>query len=385
MHVPATVIRPQLEITARAQIPTRFGTFDTVVFRWIDAPRNGLGLSDEPIALVAGDVRGKRAVPVRVHSECLTSEVFGSLKCDCKQQLEAAQAELARRGEGAILYLRQEGRGIGLSNKIRAYALQAEGADTVDANRMLGLPDDARKYDVAAAMLRELGIESISLMTNNPDKVEALRGLGVEVESRIPVLVRVNNPHAAGYLEAKRRRMRHVLPARYEEPRAVEGSPLYAPFDAELIARRAVLPVRAFRGGWGAVNAKCRMHSAKCISVGVGPPGFRLCATRTALTRSRQAASLQRHPDQDYGKHHARLTRGSKTRRIPELLPLGFAFCAVHSAFCIRVPRLNDGPDRQGLTSQHELSSAPAASARSLPCSPAASGTARGHRRGRPS
>lgn len=211
MYVPSTEIRPRLEESARAIVPTRFGEFTMVVFRWLDAPLNDLALSPEPVAIIAGDVRGKRAVPVRVHSECLTSEVFGSIKCDCKQQLEAAQAEIARRGEGVVLYLRQEGRGIGLANKIRAYALQQEGSDTVDANRMLGLPDDARTYEVAAAMLAQLGVQSIRLMTNNPDKVESLRALGVDVEARLPVLVEVG-PHAAAYLEAKRMRMRHVLP-----------------------------------------------------------------------------------------------------------------------------------------------------------------------------
>ena len=240
MHVPEKVIRPRLEVSARAIVPTRFGDFEMVVFRWLDAAADALGLSDEPVALVYGDVRNKRSVSVRVHSECLTSEVFGSIKCDCKQQLEAAQAEIARRGEGAVLYLRQEGRGIGLANKIRAYALQADGADTVDANRMLGLPDDARRYDVAAAMLDELGIGSVRLMTNNPDKVEKLRALGVEVDSRVPALVRVESAFAAGYLDVKRRRMRHALPERVtdtaEAPssvRGVEPSPPWASSDAE--------------------------------------------------------------------------------------------------------------------------------------------------------
>lgn len=233
MHVSDKVIRPRLEVSARATIPTRLGTFDMHVFRWRDDDARDLGLSEEPVAIVCGDVRGKRSVPVRVHSECLTSEVFGSLKCDCKEQLEAAQAEIARLGSGVVLYLRQEGRGIGLANKVRAYALQAKGVDTVDANRMLGLPDDARQYDVAAAMLSELGIESIRLMTNNPNKIDSLRALGVDVEGRLPIIVPPTNPYAAGYLDTKRRRMQHELP---EEIAA--GQPLLfgacpAPGDAE--------------------------------------------------------------------------------------------------------------------------------------------------------
>jgi GTP cyclohydrolase II len=215
MHVTSPVIRPRLEESARAVIPTRHGSFEMVVFRTLDMHAGDLALSPEPVAMIFGDVRGKQNVPVRVHSECITSEVFGSLKCDCKQQLEAAQAEIARRGSGVVLYLRQEGRGIGLANKIRAYALQQEGADTVDANRLLGLPDDARTYGVAAVMLEHLGVRSIQLMSNNLDKIDALRGLGVEVEGRIPVLVPVG-PHAAGYLHAKRQRMRHVLPEHLE-------------------------------------------------------------------------------------------------------------------------------------------------------------------------
>jgi GTP cyclohydrolase II len=158
-----------------------------------------------------GPLTGRSHVPIRIHSECLTSEVFGSLKCDCKDQLEAAQAEIARRGFGAVLYLRQEGRGIGLANKVRAYALQAHGADTVDANRLLGLPDDARRYDAAAAMLHNLGVRSVELLTNNPAKEEALRALGVDVSRRIPVLV-ATNPFSASYLETKRSRMRHAIP-----------------------------------------------------------------------------------------------------------------------------------------------------------------------------
>src|SRR3954447_11378439 len=185
MHVPVKEIRPQLEVLASAPLPTRHGTFEMQVFRY-HAREAGSSLSDEHVALVMGSLRGRAHVPVRIHSECITSEVFGSLKCDCKDQLEAAQAEIARRGFGAVLYLRQEGRGIGLANKVRAYALQAHGADTVEANELLHLPVDARSYDVAAAMLRNLGVASIELLTNNPLKLDALRDLGVLVEKRVP-------------------------------------------------------------------------------------------------------------------------------------------------------------------------------------------------------
>ena len=206
MHVPQKrVIRPRTEWQAMAELPTRHGTFKTHVFR---GPHG-----EEHVALVFGEVSQGRRVPVRVHSECMTSEVFGSLKCDCKEQLDAAMAEVAKRGAGVILYLRQEGRGIGLTNKIRAYALQQCGHDTVDANRLLGLPDDAREYDCAQDMLEFLEIQSILLLTNNPAKVSALRELGVEVESREGIIV-TPNAFSLGYLEAKRLRMDHVLPAR---------------------------------------------------------------------------------------------------------------------------------------------------------------------------
>ncbi len=222
MHVPAAAIRPRLEVLAQAPVPTKHGVFEMSVFHWGE-PETAHGLSPDHVAMVLGDVRGKRGVLVRVHSECLTSEVFGSLKCDCRDQLEAAQAEIGRRGEGIVLYLRQEGRGIGLTNKIRAYQLQSNGHDTVDANRLLGLPDDARDYGAAAAMLQHLGVASIRLITNNPDKVKALRALGVTVDRRAPSLVG-HNPFSAPYLEAKRIRMGHSLPSitGREAPRAAE-------------------------------------------------------------------------------------------------------------------------------------------------------------------
>jgi GTP cyclohydrolase II len=220
MHVPPRVIRPQgtaAEWVAQATLPTRHGNFETHVFRSHRSdPASGghESLSPEHVALVFGDVsslRGRRDVLVRVHSECMTSEVFGSLKCDCKEQLEAAMAAVARAGSGAILYLRQEGRGIGLANKIRAYALQSHGHDTVDANRLLGLPDDARTYEVARDMLAHFGVAGVRLLTNNPAKVNALRKLGVEVAGRVAVVVPPNQ-HSSRYLEAKRLRMEHDLP-----------------------------------------------------------------------------------------------------------------------------------------------------------------------------
>jgi GTP cyclohydrolase II len=214
MYVPAEEIRPRLQVMARAPVPTRFGLFHMVVFRYEGlnrAAEEAAGLSPDHVALVMGDLKGREGALVRIHSECLTSEVFGSLKCDCAEQLRAAQATIARDGAGAVLYLRQEGRGIGLANKIRAYELQASGTDTVDANRLLGLPDDTRDYAPAAAMLEHLGARSVRLMTNNPLKVQQLRAHGVRVLDRVSAFAG-SNPHSKGYLEAKRLRMGHALP-----------------------------------------------------------------------------------------------------------------------------------------------------------------------------
>lgn len=211
MHVPERVIRPQphTQWLASAELPTRFGHFTTHVFRTVD-PGDGASFK-EHVALVYGQIEGARSLPVRIHSECMTSEVFGSLKCDCKEQLDGALAEIAQRGAGAVLYLRQEGRGIGLANKIRAYELQSQGHDTVDANRLLGLPDDAREYHAAADMLGHFDVKSVLLMTNNPAKVDALAGLGVVVAGRLPIIV-PPNPFSRRYLETKRARMAHELP-----------------------------------------------------------------------------------------------------------------------------------------------------------------------------
>ncbi|HWV39777.1 MAG TPA: GTP cyclohydrolase II [Vulgatibacter sp.] len=195
---------PHLTVLARAELPTEHGLFEAFVFTIGEDPR-------EHVGLVLGAVEGADRVAVRVHSECLTGEAFASLKCDCGAQLDGAMREIARRGAGLVVYLRQEGRGIGLANKIRAYALQAQGADTVDANRLLGLPDDARTYEAAAAFIGHLGIRSVELITNNPAKVEALQRLGVEVAARLPSLVPVGE-HARRYLDVKRERMHHMIP-----------------------------------------------------------------------------------------------------------------------------------------------------------------------------
>lgn len=194
--------RPAVEIYAEAPLPTHRGPFRTVVFR-------ETGTGAEHVAMVAGDVAGD-AVPVRVHSECLTSEVLGSLKCDCRAQLDRALDLVAARGRGVVLYLRQEGRGIGLGNKIRAYALQAQGHDTYEANRLLGFPDDLRRYDVAADMLRLLGVRSVELITNNPLKIAGLAEAGIPVRGRI-ALPSPANPYNVEYLRVKREATGHLI------------------------------------------------------------------------------------------------------------------------------------------------------------------------------
>jgi GTP cyclohydrolase II len=199
---PSLSPRP-LHIVAVAELPTRFGDFRVVAFT-PDAH------GDEHIAIVRGNVRGMRDVPTRIHSECLTGDVLGSLRCDCRDQLTTALEQLGSLRSGALFYLRQEGRGIGLSNKIRAYALQDRGHDTVETNHMLGFGDDERDYHAASDMVRALGIASVRLMTNNPRKVEGLRAQGVVVSGRIP-LVTPTNRHNAAYLLTKQRRSGHLL------------------------------------------------------------------------------------------------------------------------------------------------------------------------------
>ena len=192
-----------VELYAESPLPTRHGLLRAYVFR-------EKGTGKEHAVAVKGELRGAHGVPVRVHSECLTSEIFGSLKCDCREQLEHALDLVGRSERGAVIYLRQEGRGIGLGNKIRAYALQARGADTYEANRQLGFQDDLRRYDIAASMLKQLGVGSIDLITNNPQKIAALEAEGIVVRRRIPSLA-ATNPHNIGYLRTKRERTGHLI------------------------------------------------------------------------------------------------------------------------------------------------------------------------------
>ncbi len=192
---------------AEANVPTHHGEARFVVYR--ESVDGEVDERMEHVALVFGHP-GPRDVLTRVHSECVTSEVFGSLKCDCDDQLHYALDRIQAAGSGVLIYLRQEGRGIGLGNKIRAYALQEQGADTVDANHQLGFETDLRTYDIAAAMFADLGVESVVLMTNNPDKVKGLEDHGIEVVRREPVVVEVNE-HSKGYLDAKRARLGHLL------------------------------------------------------------------------------------------------------------------------------------------------------------------------------
>jgi GTP cyclohydrolase II len=195
----------EVRVVSVADLPTRFGEFEVVAFQ---SPGDG----KEHAALVLGDVTGQEKVPVRLHSECLTGDVFGSLRCDCREQLELALEQILERGTGALLYLRQEGRGIGLENKIKAYRLQELGLDTIEANEALGFRADERDYAVAAGMLEALNVRSILLMSNNPAKIADLRVHGVRIEGRIPLEVSPN-PYNAKYLETKRVRAGHLLKA----------------------------------------------------------------------------------------------------------------------------------------------------------------------------
>jgi 3,4-dihydroxy 2-butanone 4-phosphate synthase / GTP cyclohydrolase II len=192
-----------VERVVSARLPIAAGEFDVVGYRSVLDDKHHL-------ALVKGEVAGKQDVLVRVHSECVTGDVFHSLRCDCGEQLEAALAMIEEEGEGVLLYLAQEGRGIGLLNKLRAYKLQEEGLDTVEANERLGLPADLRDYGIGAQILVDLGLSSIRILTNNPKKIRGLEGYGLSVTGQIPI-EQEPNPDNAAYLRAKRDKLGHTL------------------------------------------------------------------------------------------------------------------------------------------------------------------------------
>ncbi len=195
-----------VERVETTRFPTQYGEFTLYVYRTANGGNN-------PVALVKGDVAGGKDVLTRVHSSCLTGDVLGSLRCDCGLQLQRAMTAISEAGNGVLLYLLQEGRGIGLANKIRAYALQDQGLDTVEANERLGFPADMRDYGVAARILEDLRVEGVRLMTNNPRKVAALQHLGVDVIERVPIQVEANENNMK-YLATKKEKLGHLL----EEP-----------------------------------------------------------------------------------------------------------------------------------------------------------------------
>ncbi|MBI4335015.1 MAG: bifunctional 3,4-dihydroxy-2-butanone-4-phosphate synthase/GTP cyclohydrolase II [Chloroflexi bacterium] len=192
-----------IERVAEAKLPTKYGDFKAIAYRSaIDA--------DEHVALIMGDVSGDEPVLVRVHSECLTGDVFGSRRCDCGEQVGIAMDAISKEGRGILVYMRQEGRGIGFHNKIRAYALQDKGMDTVEANECLGFAPDLRDYGIGAQILEDLGLHKIKLLTNNPKKVVGLEGYGLKVTETLPIQVEPN-PHNISYLETKRIKLGHLL------------------------------------------------------------------------------------------------------------------------------------------------------------------------------
>ena len=194
------------------RLPTPFGVFDMHGFEEIDS-------GQEHIALTLGEIDDGDPVLARTHSECLTGDALYSMRCDCGYQLEEAMRSIAIEGRGLLLYLRQEGRGIGLLNKIRAYHLQDQGADTVEANERLGFAADLRDYSMCLDMLSHLGIRQLRLMTNNPRKVQALQDLGIDIVERVPLQVG-RNPHNEGYLNTKRSRMGHFFSTHQDDDTA---------------------------------------------------------------------------------------------------------------------------------------------------------------------
>lgn len=196
------VLRSGLRV-AQANLPTRYGTFTAMVFEEVAS-------GCQETALVMGDINDGRPVLARLHSECLTGDVLGSLRCDCGPQLAAALGAIAAEGRGVLLYLRQEGRGIGLYHKLQAYALQEQGLDTVEANERLGFPADLRDYRLAARILHVLGVREIRLLTNNPKKLHSLESAGIEVVGRVPLLIPPNAENLF-YLRTKQEKMGHLF------------------------------------------------------------------------------------------------------------------------------------------------------------------------------
>ncbi|OBX76027.1 GTP cyclohydrolase II [Moraxella atlantae] len=192
------------QFITKAQLPTAYGRFDIHVFE------NEHGQEHVMLTVGLPTADSTRVPLVRIHSECLTGDAFASLKCDCGPQLQATMRMIQADGCGAILYLRQEGRGIGLTNKIRAYALQDQGHDTLEANLMLGLPADARTYDMCRPMLAHVGVDKVRLITNNPDKIAYLNSLGIQVVERVPLVVGIN-PLNENYLKTKQTKMGHLI------------------------------------------------------------------------------------------------------------------------------------------------------------------------------
>jgi 3,4-dihydroxy 2-butanone 4-phosphate synthase/GTP cyclohydrolase II len=192
-----------IERVSEAFLPSKYGTFNIVVYKELFSDK-------EDVVILKGDVKNKENILVRIHSECFTGDILGSLRCDCGPQLSTALEMIEKEGEGALIYLRQEGRGIGLGNKVKAYKLQEEGVDTLEANLKLGLPADGRDYGVAAQIINDLGIKSIRLLTNNPRKIERLKIYGIQITQRVPLIVGINeyNKH---YLETKAIKMGHLI------------------------------------------------------------------------------------------------------------------------------------------------------------------------------
>jgi len=190
-------------VVARAELPTQFGRFTVLGIQ-------GRGASEEAVAIQHGQVNEESVPLVRVHSQCLTGDVFASQRCDCRAQLEFSLRKIANESAGIVLYLPQEGRGIGLINKLRAYELQDEGLDTVEANRRLGFAADSRDYDFAAAALKALGVRSVRLLSNKPDKIKQLERSGIRVVKRVPCRPRTSH-HSHAYLRTKRNKLGHIL------------------------------------------------------------------------------------------------------------------------------------------------------------------------------